>query len=540
MAGRTFISQPNQIFASELFDDARTVSPSMTGSVTLEEDLNNIRTQLRQVLWANVSGSWYDAVTAPSGGLSARGLNTINTDLTDLEQKRLLFRRSNLNNVMIGSGSNFALLSVSLGTAPANYAAIGDVLTTGSVVAEIVSSSGGETYGAHSLAQVSSSIGTGLRPRNLCIVRDYWTEEPILDDVQGNEEIHGLLQIEEGATDGGAFDDVSGSHRSQISFVIELTSGVLATASISAIGGKHVLYSYVCRKGLDEIPEDAFLADTIFVDAQPVVSGATLADITRQRAYDNQSTTPVELTNNADLDLAASVEWSIRDAADADLLTLIEDSAGSATTMSVGAAVDLYQNDAQDVDFTQGISVDEGGTQIDLGITAGTIQTLSGNNLILSGGAELLFGDIFADTSNYGGPLALSTGSGDWDCFYDMYGPNESLLHVLCELTTSLSQALSRRIWRAGTTPSVIGANVNVTYPTNLDAALGDYTDVVFTRDLNLYLNGVLLFPGVSSGDPNDVYPGTTPANGDLRFPYNLRSGSILQMEKFAGTAPLS
>lgn len=87
-----------------------------------------------------MSGSWYDAITVPTGSNSARGLNTINSDLTDLEQKRLLFCVQNLNIVDIATGSNFALLSVSLGTAPSNFAVVGHPIlpisnATGSLVA---------------------------------------------------------------------------------------------------------------------------------------------------------------------------------------------------------------------------------------------------------------------------------------------------------------------------------------------------------------------------------------------------------------------
>ena len=97
------------------------------------------RTRLRYPR-ARLTGSWYDDITAPSGSLSARGLNTINVDLSDLEQKRFLFRRQNLNLVNIATGSNFALLSVSLGTAPADFAVLSHPLSasslaTGSLVA---------------------------------------------------------------------------------------------------------------------------------------------------------------------------------------------------------------------------------------------------------------------------------------------------------------------------------------------------------------------------------------------------------------------
>ena len=189
---RTFLSQPEQIFSSEQYDDTQTVGQTMTGSANLEQDLNNIRTQLRQFLWANVSGSWYDAVQASSGPLALsgpRGINTLNTDLNDLEQKRFLYRTTNVNTVFVHSSSNVALLSVSLGTTPNSPIAIGDTIQTGSVVAELL---GSGTFGSHSFELVSGTVSN--LPRNLVTVRDVITGE-IIQDVDG-EDIYFRLKVE--------------------------------------------------------------------------------------------------------------------------------------------------------------------------------------------------------------------------------------------------------------------------------------------------------------------------------------------------------
>jgi hypothetical protein len=42
---------------------------------------------------------------------------------------------------------------------------------------------------------------------------------------------------------------------------------------------------------------------------------------------------------------------------------------------------------------------------------------------------------------------------------------------------------------------------------------------------VDVYLNGILLRNGANSGSNHDVYPGTTPANGDLKFEFNLKGG---------------
>jgi hypothetical protein len=99
---RTFISQKHQILSTENFNDALTTGISLqTSSVNLEEDLNCIRTQLRQVLWGSVSGSWYDEVASPTGSVPARGLNTITQDLALLETSSISTGSHNTLNQLI-------------------------------------------------------------------------------------------------------------------------------------------------------------------------------------------------------------------------------------------------------------------------------------------------------------------------------------------------------------------------------------------------------------------------------------------------------
>jgi len=521
---RKLISQPNQIFSPEPFDDARTVGSGMESTLTLEEDLNNIRTQIRQVLWAGITGSWYSAITAPSGGFSARGLNTINTDLTQLEQHRFLFRTTNLNTVLIGSGTNFALLSVSLGTAPTDYIAHANTIQSGSVVTPL----GAGVYGAHSMQLTSGSIQA--RPKNLVIIRDAWTGEAITDTAIDNKDIYGLLQIETGSLNGGSFNDLTA--RTQISFVVEYPSGTLTAASPASIGGKHVLYSYPRRTALDDIPEDAYLSDTIFLDVVFTSGSALLTDITRQRAYNNQGTLPVELTTNATLDLGTSTTWALRDVANATLFAVDENSAGSNTKVRVASDVDLFEVSASINSFLQGVRVDAGGTEIRIGETAGTIETLTNYNLLISGGNNLRFADGHMLSGSFT-TVAFSSGSGDWQGFYDMFGPGETILGAFTSLSTSLSASTRRTRYTGGTTTFPwISPNTNVTYPTNIDAQLGDYSGKSFVNDVNVYLNGVLLLPGDVTNN-NDVYPGTAPATGDLKFPYRIRTGSQISMEIF-------
>jgi hypothetical protein len=524
---RSFLSQPTQVFNSENYDDTLVTGVSLQVSASsLEDDLNALRTQVRQVLWANVSGSWYDAITAPSGSNSARGLNTINVDLTDLEQKRFLFRRHNLNLVSIATGSNFAELSASLGTTPTNFAAVGASSATGSVVSLLTGSEG--LFGAHSMAQVSGS--TVITPRNLVRVRDAYNHFTLTSSNQ--QEVFGLIQVEGGTVSGDSFDDLT--HRTQISFVHEITvngTSSLAPASAALIGGKVIQYAYPVRVALDDIPEDAYLGNHIFIDT-PMAgdsTAATLGDITLQRAIDNQVGT-VTQNKNIDIALGAGFHWAFTSGSQTlwqvlssnseDLLTVMVDRIAMSSTFPTT--------------FQQGISVATGSTQIDLGVLPGIINTLAGQQLVLSGGSTLGFSDQFGPLSTYtGGIIPFATATLEWTNFASDWGNQTSILGALHIISQSLSgSAQQRKRTYAGVTTTV-NANTNITFPTNLDAQLGDYSGKNFLSEVNVFLNGQLLLPGSSVSDANDVYPGTSTLTGDLKFPMKLRSGSIISLEIF-------
>ena len=525
---RTFISQPTQVFSSEQYDDTFVTGVNLqTTASNLQDDLNAIRTQIRQVLWAGVSGSWYDAITAPSGSNSARGLNTINVDLADLEQKRFLYRVQNLNVVNVAVGSNFALLSTSLGTAPADFAAIGVTNATGSVVAYLSGAEG--SYGAHSVAQVSGS--SVLTPKNLVVIRDATTGLSL--SASNGRDIYGLLQIESGSLTGDAFNDVT--DRTQISFVYEVVTNQtssLQPAPVASVGGRSIEYSYIRRTALDDIPEDAYMSDRVFTDFANEVSGnvALFADITLQNAINNQVGTVVQNKNIA-VNIGAGFSWTFLSASK-ELWKLVS----SDTTDTLTVAVDrIGFSSSFPTTFQQGISVATGSTQIDVGVIAGTINTLSGNNLVLSGGAQLNFSDIFGPSSTYtGGAVPLAYSTTEWNSYFSYFGA-ASILGALQTISSSFSGSFQRR--RVRTTGGVttnVNPDTNVTFPTNIDAQLGSYVGKSFITDVNVYLNGVLLLPGAAAGNnANDVYPGTSAATGDLKFPYKIKSGSQVTLEVF-------
>jgi len=528
---RTFIDQPTQVFKSDQFDDTLAAGSTLqTASTSIQTDLNAIRSQIRRILWAGVSGSWYDAITAPSGSNSARGLNTLNSDLTDLEQKRFLFRNTNLNIVSVATGSNFALLSSALGTAPANFAVVShpnlaSTLATGSLVALLSGSEG--TYAAHSMAQTSGSTVTS--PKNLVIIRDAWSGNNIT--ASNGRDVYGLLQVENGTVTGDVFND--STHRSQISFVYEVTinqTSSLTPANAGAVGGRAITYSYVRRSSLDDIPEDAYLRDRIFLDVPESAGGAggglTFTDITLDRAIDNQAGT-VTQTQNIAIQIAAGFSWAFLSGT-TELWKLV--SSDTEDTMTVNVSRIAFSSSVAS-SFNQGISVatSSATSQVNVGVIAGTVNTLSGTNLLLSGGSQLRFADFFGVGSTYtGGIIPLSTSTIEWNSFVSGYGVS-SVLGAFNFISQSLSSSVKRRRYTAGINVDTV-ADTNITFPTNLDAQLGSYVGRDFKKDVEIYYNGVLLLPGLTSADPNDVYPGTTISTGDLKFPFTVRSGSQLSM----------
>lgn len=381
-------------------------------------------------------------------------------------------------------------------------------------------------YGAFSIAQTSGS--SRLTPKNLVIVRDYWTGQRITGS--SGRDIYGLLQVEGGIT-GQSFNDTT--RRTQISFVIETITAQtssLTAASAGLIGGKTISYSYVRRVSLDDIPEDAYLSDSIFIDYNDGSSSgsgnANVSDITLDRAIDNQSGI-VSQDQNIDIRLAAGTHWAFLSGTK-ELWRL--DSSDSTDVLTV--AVDRFAvSSSNPAVFSSGISVATGSTAINLGLVAGTIATLSASNLILSGGAQLGLSDIFGPQSTYsGGFIPLATSTIQWNSFVSGFGQS-SILAAFTTLSQSISSSVKRRRYTAGVN-SDVSANTNVTFGSNLDAVLGSYVGRDFKKDLNLHLNGQLLLPG-DTVETNDVYPGTAASTGDLKFPFPVRSGTILSMEIF-------
>lgn len=489
MAGRTFISQPSQIFGTEEFDDTLDFGVGLeTGSVNLQFDMNALRSQVKRILWTGLSGSWYDDVTPTTG--PQRGLNLISSDLADLESKRIIFRAQKIvSGVVVPAGQNYVALSVSGSTAPNNFASVGETNQTGSIVAELTSGS----FDSHSLLVVTGT--TDISPKNLVLIRDAGDGSVVQDAVSGSRDVYGLLQVEFGTPDGGDFDDVD--QRVQISFVVE-ESGSLVPASVDAVAGGMFNYSYPIRTTLETLPDDALLSNHIFLDvpAESIqISGnALLSDITLDRALDNQGATPATQATDINIEIASGSSWRYYDEAGTGLYSEITSDfsgQGSAARFTTDNFIYSGVNAAQ---FHQGLQVyddqfpnkiiyvntepGEIGSSEELGIVSG-----DGFDLTLSGGLNLRFHDSGSLESVYNGNgILFSSGTTQWDNFATRFGVDETILGAFITLSSSIDSlsssldgitTLQEAIDAQGTTPVFLSSSIFV----NVNDQIWQFTD---------------------------------------------------------------
>lgn len=385
------------------------------------------------------------------------------------------------------SGGAGDVVILGAGDLPGNTtAAIGAVTTLGTVVAYEAS------FGTATLTEVSG--GDTLTPKNLVKIVDATTGNVIVDD-NGNE-IHGLIQSESN-TDGSTITTTT-PNRVQLSFVVHnATNDDLELVDGTYIGGKTIDYSVVERYAFDAIPEEAWLGPD-FTDV-----GASSAN--RQGAYDNQGITPVDLTTNATLDLeAAGIAWAIRDDAEANLFRVVEGSAGGTSEVEIGADVDLYDNNAVDVDFAAGATINSGGTRpIDVGVTDGVVESTAGD-LELQAAAELILSDGNESVGWSRNGILLSDTSTEWDNFEAEFG-EVSLLNAIVQAKQNAERATAWANVNANISANTLidgsGGSPNIT------AQMPSYKGLTFVDDVEIFINGIKQRPGADAAANNDVYP---------------------------------
>lgn len=504
--GRTFIRQDVQIANSDVYDD--TIAPSLANFETnpgnIEEDLNNVRSQLSNLMDVQV-GDWYTDLLVPSAldTGAKRGVNNLNTDLHAIQRKRVLVDNYVHVDVVVTAAQNWETLLI--GELPTNTtAAIGAVTTLGTVAAFHAG-----TFNTHSLDVVAGA--SAISPKNLCTIVESTTHDPILS---GGRTVYALFQVEEN-TDGLTMTGTT-TKRAQLSFVrLNAAGTALEACPVGDIAGQTIHYSVRERKPLEGLTEQDFLKGANI----DVPGGAT---VDRQTSYNNQGTTPVDVTTNSTLDLeGAGLTWSIRDDAEAALFTILEGSAGGTSEVQVNAATDIFNVDAVLNDFLNGAAFDTGaaGTTINVGVVANTIS--SGGDLNIDATSLLAFGDGFEAASTYGTPLVLSDSSAEWSAFETAFGE----VSLLAAITAANASGTQRDKTVAVATANA-AADIDVGGTgggANLDAQLCDYSGVTFLTDVDVYLNGVLLRNGANAAANHDVYPGTSAALGQLKFEFPIK-----------------
>ncbi len=518
---RSFIRQSTQIRQSDTFDD--TLSPGSaleSAASSLESDLNGIRSQIRRIFHADSGGDWFSDVATVNG--QKRGLDSLAADLNDLENKKVLFRSQLLTDVTVPGGQNYVVLVQANSETPTEAAAIGAGTANGVVTASLAGA-----VGSHSLNEVSGD--TAINPKNLIIVRDAVTGEPIVSPPETGKNVYGLLQAASGVADGDLFDDAT--KQVQISFVVENSAGTdLVACPTADIAGKTLNYSYVRRLNFDSLPEQVFLSG-LFTDQT-----ATTADVTLNNAIDNQIGS-VTQGQNIEIRISDTFHWKFQDPSGArDILRVSPASGGDVVQLNLDT---LDINNVNAVDVAEGLTVDTSGTALSFGVTAGeissagalTLKSNAASNLVLSADNEIVLVDTNKSGSTFSSNLLLSDTSTEWNDFETQFG-EVSLLRAIVK--AKIDKSFDKAV--AVVSAATIAADTNVTGAggsPNIDAQLIDYSGKTFVSDVNVFVNGVLLRNGADATANHDVYPGSTPANGDLKFEFLLKLGDVITMEVF-------
>lgn len=487
--GITRLRQDHIWTEGSAIDDALTPADHDGNAVDLSDTIDYLASQI-----ADITGktAWE---TAPDLSLA-----TINAK-TFLDDKLALRRFMVLTSISVTALQNWEVLSQAGGETPSRPIATGGT-SEGAVCVEL----GVGAFDAHSLDEVAGE--NALNPKNLLIVFDGVTGDPIQSS---GRQVYGLLQVENGATDGGAFNDTT--NQAQISFVRpNATYDDLEACPVGDIAGKSIKYGYADRETLDGWTEQDFLYDRALVDL-----ASAAVSITLDNAYDGGSQVAVDNTN---------VDWRLTDTKH----FYVSDSTGAARILDVHAEA---AGDEIDINAPGGIAVSAGDLSmpsskatingVEVGGAAGQVATLSGD-LTLDGADDILFVTTRETT-----PLPLDDATAGAISGLEG-GPHASI-------SAAIKYAIEHGIdFAIGVT--VLAANyardANVPGGAGgLDISAGNGHSIDMNTpsgvDTLVFLNGRLQYGG-SAANNNDVYVGDNPAAGDVKFdmPGGVKSGDVI------------
>lgn len=521
----TQMRQDDQIGASTVYDDDLAAGATLeTGSVSLEGDLNALRSQMKRVLGAPAWSSGLVSFVNLDGDSVARDLSTIDQAVDALEVSRRLYPVSILTDISVSPGQNFEVLVAGAAEAPTAPVAAG-ATALGAVCARSATSGG--AFSAHELSEIAGP--NAIQPKNLVGVRDATTGQPLQSD---GRDIFALLQVESTGVDGAAFNDVSGGARAKLSFVrVNAARDDLEAVPVADIAGETVNVSYMRRVRLRDLPEDAGAAPT-FQDHSASV------DVTLSNALANQGG-PAPLSTSLNVDLSDSVAWAFRDSAGADILSVISNAGSGNSSVMVGADADLFDVDALVNDFARGIRSATSVRRIDVGVDAGVVGTPGAvDDFTLRAGRELFADDGNRAASSWSeAGIKLSETAAEWTAFESAFG-EVSLMNAIVQAAGSgggggATLYAAATVVTGGPTYLAEGTNLTGVGPSpNLSGPLADYSGAGdFEGDVVIHINGMRVRGGADAAANNDVYPGTSPADGDLRFERRVRNGDVIIME---------
>jgi hypothetical protein len=179
-------------------------------------------------------------------------------------------------------------------------------------------------------------------------------------------------------------------------------------------------------------------------------------------------------------------------------------------------------------DFDKGVKVRTGGVEIDLGVTTiantATIESIgAGNDLRILGSRDLYLDDVHQVGSTWAqtNGIKLSASTQEWDDYETAFGGEVSLLNGIVQAFTKQKRTKKQAVLTANV-PATNNVN-GPSYANNTDVNLLPFNSVPtgFVADVEVYLNGELLRN--ATGATEDVYPGSLPAQGDLKFTFALK-----------------
>jgi hypothetical protein len=282
-----------------------------------------------------------------------------------------------------------------------------------------------------------------------------------------------------------------------------------------AMGGKTINYAYNFRNDMDSMSEQSFLPDTLFADLPPS------ATVTLDEAYNGGSVIDVDDTN---------VDWRLTDTKE----FIVSDSTGATKiftvkALSAGDEVQIIGTLDMDGDVDGGTnkatfnSVEVGGAAGQVARTGGdlTLKTITSGDVSLESVADI----DFATVRETGIALDDATAGAISGLFGQTFASISAAIKYAGEnggVDLSLGVYVhSGGSIAAGTNVPAVTSPVDYTSPHSFDMNTPAGVDTF------IFFNGRLLYGGNGTTN-NDVYPGTTPASGDLKFAFKIRNNDVV------------